>query len=63
MAAPNVAVIIALMLEANPMLSPSEVKTILEQTATAMPDYEAWEAGAGYVNAYDAVNASFQLKN
>jgi serine protease AprX len=63
MAAPHVAGIIALMLEANPMLSPSEVKSILEQTATAMPDYAAWEVGAGYVNAYNAVVASFQLKH
>lgn len=62
MAAPHVAGIIALMLEANPQLSPSEVKTILETTATSMPDYAAWEAGAGYVNAYKAVDASFNMK-
>lgn len=62
MAAPHVAGIIALMLEANPLLSPSEVKSILEQTATSMPDYAAWEVGAGYVNAYKAVDASFKLK-
>ncbi len=59
MAAPHVAGIIALMLEANPLLSPSEVKSILENTATSMPDYEAWEVGAGYVNAYGAVDAAF----
>lgn len=62
MAAPHVAGIIALMLEVNPLLSPSEVKSILEQTATSMPDYAAWEVGAGYVNAYKAVDASFKLK-
>ncbi len=60
MAAPHVAGIIALMLEANPMLSPAEVKSILENTATAMPDYADWEVGAGYVNAYNAVNAAFK---
>lgn len=63
MAAPHVAGIIALMLEANPLLSPSEVKLILEQTATAMPDYAPWEVGAGYVNAYKAVDAAFNLKD
>lgn len=63
MAAPHAAGIIALMLEANPLLSPAEVKSILEQTATAMPDYEVWEVGAGYVNAYRAVDASFKMKN
>ena len=63
MAAPHAAGIIALMLEANPLLSPSEVKSILEQTATAMPEYAVWEVGAGYVNAYRAVDASFKMKN
>ncbi|CAM3948667.1 S8 family serine peptidase [Mesobacillus thioparans] len=62
MAAPHVAGIIALMLEANPLLSPLEVKSILEKTATAMPDYEVWEVGAGYVNAYRAVDAAFKMK-
>ena len=62
MAAPHVAGIIALMLEANPLLSPLEVKSILEKTATSMPDYTVWEVGAGYVNAYKAVDASFKKK-
>lgn len=60
MAAPHVAGIIALMLDANPLLSAEEVKGILESTATAMPDHEAWEVGAGYVNAYNAVEMAFQ---
>jgi serine protease AprX len=62
MAAPHVAGIIALMLEANPLLSPFQVKSVLENTATAMPDYAVWEVGAGYVNAYKAVDASFKMK-
>ncbi|WP_226678913.1 S8 family serine peptidase [Mesobacillus jeotgali] len=62
MAAPHVAGIIALMLEANPLLSPSEVKSILEKTATLMPDYAVWEVGAGYVNAYKSVDAAFKKK-
>lgn len=56
MAAPHVAGIVALMLEADPTLSPLEVKEIIQATATNMPGYEAWEVGAGYVNAYAAVD-------
>ncbi|WP_053074915.1 S8 family serine peptidase [Ornithinibacillus californiensis] len=59
MATPHVAGVVALMLEANPLLSPDEVKNILQQTATNMPGYESWEVGAGYVNAHAAVEAAF----
>ncbi|WP_047982815.1 S8 family serine peptidase [Ornithinibacillus californiensis] len=59
MATPHVAGIVALMLEANPSLTPDDVKSILMQTATDMPGYESWEVGAGYVNAYYAVEAAF----
>ena len=55
MAAPHVAGIIALMLEANPALGWREVKTILEKTATNVGDLADWETGAGYANAYAAV--------
>lgn len=57
MATPHVAGITALLLEADPSLSPDEIKNILQQTATNMPGYEAWEVGAGYVNAYAAIDA------
>jgi len=60
MATPHVAGIVALMLDANPALSPGQVKHILEKTATPMPGRQAWEVGAGYVNAYAAVDAAFQ---
>lgn len=63
MATPHVAGIVALILEANQSLSPDEVKNILQATATNMPGYETWEVGAGYVNAYAAVDASFENKN
>jgi len=59
MATPVVAGIVALMLEANPMLTPDQVKQILQQTATNMPGMEPWEVGAGYVNAYAAVEKAF----
>ncbi|RXJ00348.1 peptidase S8 [Anaerobacillus alkaliphilus] len=62
MAAPHVAGIVALLLEANPTLSPLEVKQIIEGTATNMPGYEAWEVGAGYVNAHAAVDQALTGK-
>jgi serine protease AprX len=56
MATPHVAGITALLLEADPSLSPQEIKDILQQTATNMPGMESWEVGAGYVNAYAAMD-------
>ena len=56
MATPHTAGIVALMLEADKTLSPAQVKDILQKTATNMPHYESWENGAGYVNAYAAVD-------
>lgn len=53
--APQVAGAIALMLEANPNLTPAEVKDILSRTATPMPRYFYHEAGAGMLNTYAAV--------
>lgn len=58
MAAPHVSGIVALMLEANPDLQWQDVKQILQDTATVMPGRDAWEAGAGYVNAHAAVKAA-----
>lgn len=55
MATPHVAGVAALMLEANPDLTPLQIKQIMQETATNMPGYQAWEVGAGYVNAYAAV--------
>ncbi|TKD66465.1 peptidase S8 [Pseudalkalibacillus hwajinpoensis] len=56
MATPHVAGIAALLLDANPDLTPGEVKEIISQTATNMPGREAYEVGSGYVNAYAAVD-------
>ncbi len=58
MSAPHISGVVALMLEANPSLSWREVKKILQDTATNIPGREPWEAGAGYVNAHAAVQAS-----
>jgi serine protease AprX len=53
--APQVAGAIALMLEANPQLTPAEVRDILQRTATPLPAYYAHEVGAGMLNAHAAV--------
>ena len=53
--APQVAGAIALMLEANPGLSPADVKDILSRTATPLPKYFFHEAGAGMLNTHAAV--------
>jgi serine protease AprX len=53
--APQVAGAIALMLEANPSLTPRQVKDILEDTATPLPPYYAHEVGAGMLNVHAAV--------
>jgi serine protease AprX len=63
MATPHVAGIVALMLEANPNLTPAQVRDILERTATNMTGRLAWEAGAGHVNAYAAVAAAAGMRN
>jgi serine protease AprX len=54
-AAPHVAGSIALMLQANPQLTPDEIKFILQDTATPMLGYSRYEVGAGHLNTYAAV--------
>lgn len=53
--APQVAGVVALMLEANPQLTPAQVRDILQRTASPMPAYYAHEVGAGMLNAQAAV--------
>jgi len=62
MAAPHAAGIVALMLDANPNLTPAVIKDIIQDTADLMPDREPWEVGAGFVNAYDAVKSAMDAK-
>jgi serine protease AprX len=59
-ACPHISGVVALMLEANPLLTPDEVVTILRQTATPMP-YDQRTVGAGYVDAHNAVRAAMGL--
>jgi subtilisin family serine protease len=55
MAAPVVSGTIALMLQANPSLTPNLVKAILQFTAEVRPTYDALTQGAGFLNARGAV--------
>jgi serine protease AprX len=59
MATPYVAGVVALMLDADPTLTPDEIKRIIVETATRMPRYADHEVGAGYINAYAAVDKVF----
>jgi serine protease AprX len=56
-ATPHVSGTVALMLEANPALTPDQVKTILMRSATPMAGYAEYQVGAGYLNAYEALRA------
>ena len=59
MATPYIAGVVALMLDADPTLSPDAIREILTSTATRMPGREEWEVGAGFVNAHAAVDKVF----
>lgn len=59
MATPFAAGVAALMLDADPTLSPDEIKQIMVETASRMPGYDDYEVGAGYINAYAAVDKVF----
>ena len=59
MATPFAAGVAALMLDADPTLSPDDIKQIMTDTATAMPGYQDYEVGAGYINAYAAVDKAY----
>ena len=57
---PHISGVVALMIEANPLLTPDDVVTILRQTANPMP-FEERVVGAGYVDAHNAVRSAMGL--
>jgi hypothetical protein len=58
MAAPVVAGTVALMLQANPTLTPNAVKAIIEYTAQQYDGYDRLTQGAGFLNTKGAVELS-----
>jgi serine protease AprX len=58
MATPVVAGTVALMLEANPNLTPNMVKAILQFTSEVKPGYDYLTQGAGFLNTLGAVRLS-----
>lgn len=55
MAAPVVSGTVALMLQANPSLTPNAVKAILQYTAQIYPAYDPLTEGTGFLNAKGAI--------
>ena len=62
MAAPIVSGVVAQMLEANPSLTPAQVKEILMTTADPLNDAPAERQGAGAINAGRAVAAVLRVR-
>ncbi len=55
MSAPVVSGTVALMLQANPNLTPNLIKAILQYTSQVYPGYKPLEQGAGFLNTLGAV--------
>jgi len=63
MAAPVVAGTVALMLQANPALSPNAVKAIIQYTAQVRGWYDPLTRGGGFLNAEGAVRLAQYLRD
>ena len=63
MAAPHVAGVAALVLEANPRLTPDQVKTAIASTTTPIAGCGVEDCGTGLVNALGAVRAALSMRN
>jgi subtilisin family serine protease len=63
MAAPIVAGVIADMVEANPQLSPAQIKDILIKTAHKLPAFNANSQGAGVVDPAAATRLAAQMRS
>ena len=62
MSAPVVAGSVALMLQADPSLTPNLVKAILQYTAQVYPGYNALTEGAGFLNTKGAVDLAHYFR-
>ncbi len=62
MATPVVSATVALMLQANPSLTPNQVKAILQYTSEVHPAYNPLTQGAGFLNAKGAVELARFLR-
>ncbi|MEH7335328.1 S8 family serine peptidase [Neobacillus drentensis] len=63
MATPFTSGVAALLLQANPKLSPEDVKAILMNTADSLSKpYSVFEQGAGRVDPYEAIHSSIEIK-
>ena len=63
MAAPVVAGTVALMLQANPALTPNLVKAVLQYTSQVYPRYNALTEGAGFLNTEGSGHAGALLQD
>ncbi len=63
MAAPHVAGEVALVLEANPALTPDQVKAVIASTTTPIAGCGVEDCGTGLVNALGAVRAALSMRN
>jgi subtilisin family serine protease len=61
MASPVVTGTIALMLQANPSLTPNEIKAVLQFTAESRAGYDGLTEGAGFLNTRGAVELARSL--
>lgn len=63
MATPYVAGVSALLLQANDMLEPADIKSILMNTADPLSkEYSVFEIGSGQVDAYEAIHSNVELQ-
>lgn len=62
MASPIVAGVVAAMIEANPTLTPAQVKEILKGTADKLPGVRTTDQGAGVLDAREAVEVAARLR-
>jgi len=63
MACPHVAGVVSLLYQTRADMTPDLAKRIIVNTATPMPSYEPYAAGAGMIDAYAAVQQAKAIKN